>query len=491
MKNIILTIGLALILVTAFAQNTNLQVTGGYLNVSNATYIKLENANLTNNGNLTATNGTITMTGNQDATIGGNGTTQLYQLTIDKSNSKKTTLGKSILVNNNLNMNNGLLDLAIYTLTLGTANGTIVGEDANSYITASSTGIIQKTVTLGIPNYDNPGNLGIAIKTDNAPGVTTIKRGHAANAIGNNMSATRYYIVEPTYQSLGTINVKFNYFDHESNGISESDFEVFQGENNAWVHVGATTTDPTLNYITTTSMDKLSKYTIGKGLLKIKAKVLLSGAYDTGGLMKDELRTNNLLPTTEPYAALGYTHINGGNEAIFQDVFNQTGNDAIVDWVFLELRDASNPNTVVATRSALLQKDGDIVDIDGAASVTFDATAGNYHLVIKHRNHIGVMSDNSIALSKNVIVFDFSNNLANIEGGTNGAKDLTSGYYGLYSGDFNRDGQIQNSDINSMLSTIGTSGYLSGDLDMNGQVQNSDVQNKLRPHLGKGAQFQY
>jgi hypothetical protein len=431
------------------------------------------------------------MTGNQDATIEGSGTTQLNHLVIDKSTSKKVTLAKNIQVNSNLQMDNGILDLASYTLTLGTTNGTIVGEDANNYITANSTGIIQKTATLGIPNFDNPGNLGIAIKADNAPGITTIKRGHTANAIGNNYSIKRYYIVEPANQNLGDVQIKFNYLDSEANGLTESDFEVYQGENTKWIHLGTATNDMTQNYITTTTLDSLTKFTIAKGLLKVRAKVLLSGAYNTGGLMKDDLRANSLLPTTEPYTGLGYTHTNGGGEAVFQEVLNQTGNDAIVDWVFLELRDAATPATVVATRSALLQKDGDIVDIDGKASVSFDATAGKYHLVIKHRNHIGVMSDNSIALSKSVIIFDFSNNLANIEGGTNGVKDLTNGYYALYSGDFNRDGQIQNSDINSMLNSLGTSGYLSGDLDMNGQVQNSDIQNKLQPHLGKGAQFQY
>ena len=76
MKNIILTIGLTVIFaVTTFAQNTYLKVTGGYLNVSDATYIKLENAHLSNNGILNAANGTIAMTGNQDATIEGSGTT--------------------------------------------------------------------------------------------------------------------------------------------------------------------------------------------------------------------------------------------------------------------------------------------------------------------------------------------------------------------------------------------------------------------------------
>ena len=47
-----------------------------------------------------------------------------------------------------------------------------------------------------------------------------------------------------------------------------------------------------------------------------------------------------------------------------------TGSDAIVDWVFVELRNASG-NTVVDSRAALLQRDGDVVDVDGVSPLRF------------------------------------------------------------------------------------------------------------------------
>ncbi len=127
---------------------------------------------------------------------------------------------------------------------------------------------------------------------------------------------------------------------------------------------------------------------------KLQLKVMLNGNHDTGtGLMKDDLRQNNYIPLTEPYTSLGYTHVMGGGESTTNDVLSTTGNDAIIDWVVIEVRDATTPTSVVATRAALLQADGDVVDVDGVSPVAFPAiTTGNYHVAVRHRNHLGAMT---------------------------------------------------------------------------------------------------
>ena len=61
-----------------------------------------------------------------------------------------------------------------------------------------------------------------------------------------------------------------------------------------------------------------------------------------------------------------------------------SGKDAIVDWVFVELRSKISPTVVIDSRSALLQRDGDIVDVDGVSSVTFNvASPDSYYVVVK------------------------------------------------------------------------------------------------------------
>ncbi|MBK9073396.1 MAG: hypothetical protein IPL77_00245 [Flavobacteriales bacterium] len=117
----------------------------------------------------------------------------------------------------------------------------------------------------------------------------------------------------------------------------------------------------------------------------------LGGPYDQGsGLMNDGLRNLGLVPVSEPYTALGYS-IEGVKlvRNIPQSVLNVTGSNAIVDWVWLELRDAINPATVRGQRPALLQRDGDVVELDGVRPVAVGVPNGNYHVVVRHRNHFG------------------------------------------------------------------------------------------------------
>ena len=200
---------------------------------------------------------------------------------------------------------------------------------------------------------------------------------------------------------------------------------------------------------------------------------------DTVGLMNDHLRLNSLIPTTSPYS---------DELKCESSIFNVTGNDAIVDWVWVELRDQSNNTIIIESQSALLQRDGDIVTIDGFSDPIFNANSNNYYVAIKHRNHLGIMSANTILLSGTPVSLDLSSNSASVLGTTNAVVDM-GGVFALVAGDFDENGQIQNTDINSVILLLGGSGYNEADIDMNGQIQNSDINTLLYPNLGKGQQF--
>jgi hypothetical protein len=63
---------------------------------------------------------------------------------------------------------------------------------------------------------------------------------------------------------------------------------------------------------------------------------------------------------------------------------------------------------VLDSRSALVQRDGDIVDIDGVSPLKFtSAQPASYFVAVKHRNHLGVMSRNPIVLTTALTVVDF------------------------------------------------------------------------------------
>jgi uncharacterized repeat protein (TIGR01451 family) len=145
------------------------------------------------------------------------------------------------------------------------------------------------------------------------------------------------------------------------------------------------------------------------GKLTLLPKVYLQGSLFgvfSGPLMRDDLRVKNLIPRKSPYVS--WNPITQADTITSNTVLVVTGQDAIVDWVFVELRDADDSTVVVDSRSALLQRDGDIVEVDGTSPITFNTVVPtNYFVVVRHRNHLGVMSKTAIPLTQVVSTIDF------------------------------------------------------------------------------------
>jgi len=223
----------------------------------------------------------------------------------------------------------------------------------------------------------------------------------------------------------------------------------------------------------------------------VSPKVFLQGAFTnptTTGLMNDNLRSGGMLPTISPYSDavnLDMSVLNtGGISGI------GSSDDDVVDWIWLELRDSLDYNILVSSTSALIQRDGDIVNYnDGISPVVFDTTPDSYYLVINHRNHLPIMSANPIILSSTSTNVDFTNDLNMIYGGSNAMNSSGGGVYSIFSGDYDNNGQVQNSDLNEIAALLGLASYSEADLDMNGQVQNTDINLILEPNKGKGKQF--
>lgn len=142
---------------------------------------------------------------------------------------------------------------------------------------------------------------------------------------------------------------------------------------------------------------------------QLSASVWLDGPFDEDqDLMRDDLRQAGLIPSGEPYTAMFGG--SGGGETVSPSVLSVSGNDAIVDWVRIELRHGLpyyNSPVHITKRHALLQRDGDIVDLDGISPVSFDVGPGNYHVVVQHRNHLPVMTAYAVTLTSTAATVDF------------------------------------------------------------------------------------
>ncbi|MBK6753657.1 MAG: delta-60 repeat domain-containing protein [Flavobacteriales bacterium] len=222
--------------------------------------------------------------------------------------------------------------------------------------------------------------------------------------------------------------------------------------------------------------------TNGTSSLLVRPKVLLGGSYvPASGLMSDHLRVALLVPFIEPYSALGYTHVGSGGQQVTSPVLAVTGPNAIVDWVVVELRGAGDPTMVLATRSALVQRDGDVVDVDGLSAVSFFLPAGNYRMAVRHRNHLGAMSASPIALYGIPTTIDLT-----LPGtptwGTN-ARNNVNGNMVLWPGDTNFNGTVKyaggSNDRDPILTLIGgttptntmNNVYNGADLNLDGSVK--------------------
>jgi hypothetical protein len=173
----------------------------------------------------------------------------------------------------------------------------------------------------------------------------------------------------------------------------------------------------------------------------LQAKLFIEGYYNGGGLMKP-------------------TKMNQGIGT----------NSSIVDDVTVELRNPNsgiNPLGLIASNIATL-------NTDGTLSTTFTGINGNYFIVIKHKNSLSTWSNAPIAIANGTITYDFSNAI-NKAFGSNMIQ-LESNVYGIYSGDINQDGAIDNADFSmwEIDATLFNTGYLATDLDGGGSVDNGD-----------------
>ena len=155
-----------------------------------------------------------------------------------------------------------------------------------------------------------------------------------------------------------------------------------------------------------------------------------------------------------------------------------TGKDAIVDWALVELRNPTAPATIVATRSALLQRDGDVVGTNGLPRLLFNVPNGNYHVAVRHRNHLGVMTGAPRLLNADAVTVDFTQPSAPVFG-TGARTVLAPGRAGQWAGNVVRDLMVKYTgsanDRDPILTVIGSTvpsntvpGYLQTDVNMDG-----------------------
>jgi hypothetical protein len=247
------------------------------------------------------------------------------------------------------------------------------------------------------------------------------------------------------------------------------------------------------------------------------------------GLRKSRYNNTNYIPTSDPYEGYQdqanfydlfnnqqyminkYGHASAGDSLQFKTipnptaVFSVTGEDAVVDWVYVELRSKTDNMNVVSRRTGLLQRDGDVKDLNNTRSLRFPGVAwDDYYVTVRHRSHLGAMTagaqtpkqladlvdftvpntpiyDKGVVLTNGGITLDYT--------GLSQKENARGTYYALWAGDFDGNGRIKavspSDDMNEILFQVlfhsgNTSfasnydfawGYRQADYDMDAKVK--------------------
>ncbi len=415
MKNILL-------LCTFFSASTMAQ-----LKIDNAVFFIQAGATVTVQGDVTSNvdiqgTGLLLLKGStlQNVDMGG---FTIPNLELDNA-ANATLLNTNSRIGNSFVLTNGKFQTANLNLSLSpTAN--ITGANTAKFIWTNGTGQLIKELTANATAYE----FAVGENANYRPAYLTTTGSSFASAnfgvrvLGTAdpnkppMTASHLNTAWPitrTGITGGTVTLEGQYIDPTDVAGTEANVVGYFNNGTDWSSVGETHNAGTNRIAAPVTTNAGSLSGINK-FLTLGARTFLQGAYDApSGLMNDNLRTLPFgssastanFPSTDPYRVAPYnaafTHVSNINtETITSSTVVNAQlipADNIVDWVFLELRNlnASPGNVILQTRSALVQRDGDIVDVDGVSPVTFNNLAdGNYIVAVRHRNHLGLSIDQS------------------------------------------------------------------------------------------------
>ena len=217
--------------------------------------------------------------------------------------------------------------------------------------------------------------------------------------------------------------------------------------------------------------------------IDLEITVFLEGPFNTGNMNSDLI---TYLPLIQPYNADPWYY--SGLESVTAFPGN------IVDWVLIELRDASTASlaggaTSFDWQAAFIRNDGRIVDLNGNPVLHFESTVtDSLYVVIHQRNHLSIMT--AFGLEEIGGIYSYNFTIAAEQAYGSGAqKLLETGIWGMYGGDGDHNGQVDASDKSTIWENqVGSNDYLDSDYNLDGESDNKDKNNIWLPNDGESKQ---
>jgi hypothetical protein len=355
-----------------------------------------------------------------------------------------------------------------------------VDKSQNAYVTGTSNGVLIAGKTY---KYDIDGNEVWAAsyeKQQDIPIVRVVDEDDVADESNIVVSTSN----NEFYQITG-----YDFLTIKYDGISGDMLwkRRFNHDDNSFDNVHAMTVDSDGNvYVTGKSYDSTSKFDIAT--IKYdgtSGNTLWYQRYNTSGNINDYANDIAIGPSGSVHLAgefnnstniihvLKYSQNNItptlSLKCLIQGFFNSVIKRTISDTVEILLRDIASPYNVVDSSKGVLSHIG-----KGVFSFSNAVNGTPYYIVVRHRNSLETWSAGGVAFSSNALAYDFTS-AANKAYGDN--LILNGGKYCIYSGDCNKDGSVDGTDmliVDNDASIVAT-GYIQSDLNGDGYADGSDV----------------
>ncbi|MGB3005119.1 MAG: dockerin type I domain-containing protein, partial [Chitinophagaceae bacterium] len=349
-------------------------------------------------------------------------------------------------------------------------------------------------VVFNQPNMQVTTNAGTA-PTDVT--VTMIPLTESGDPTDNEREVKRKFQFAQTGGTVFTADLRYPYLDGELSTNAEANLVP-------WVRVIGTPTewngklpsvtrDGTNNFVSVTGISAtefINEWKLADPKYTMNATAYLRGPWNIGtGLMNTTMNSSGLLDQpvggalNQPFNTTPFNYT--GTENVAAGFF--AAHPTIVDWVLCELRIATSANlatsgTIVGRKPGFVLNNGTVVDIDGITPIAFDINKqGAGFMVVRHRNHLGVMSNSLPSNTIGTYTNDYrilANSYKPIGAPSDPMVVLpSSANYGLWGGDANKSGVVNGTDVSAIKNAIAASasGYLLTDVNLSNSVNGTDV----------------
>ena len=444
--------------------------------------------NFTNNGTYLSPGNkdSLVMSGTGNATLNA-GDAGFHFLTINKASATDVvTLGSSLLVKTKLDYLSGLLttDYANHPSHVLTAPATAVFNIAPG---REVVGNVKRTGWAnGSSVLFNSSQMQIATNGGTAPAditVTMLPQDFGGDPSQAEREVKRKFLLAQNGGNGFTADVRFPYSTNELNNNAEGNLAPWYLNASEWNAVLSTSSRDVANKsVSATGIPAASfaqEWKLADPKYTFNVVAHLRGAWN-GSSMNTAL--NAVLPLSQPYNMAPFNY--AGAEAVAA-----IPSANIVDWVLVEMRKPSSnlpaeatSGTIVGRKAGFLLNNGSVVDLDGVTPIQFDISKqGNSFIVIRHRNHLSVMSN----IVPSNTSGSYSNNfslLTNVYKNPSSASTPlvtlpSSSLYGLWAGDVNKSGSINGTDVSAIKVDItnGHAGYRLTDVNLSNSINGTDV----------------